>query len=183
MECNATFIDRSRRRAGATLVELMIALGITGVVGFMLAKLTFYTGRSFAALANYAELDRYSRNALDQVTKKIRMADSVIDYATNRLVLSYQGTNTLTYAYSSVNRTLTETINTTSLVLLKGCDALYFAVFQRNAQSGTYDQFPATLTNSAVKLVQVSWTCSRTVLGINVNTESVQSAKVVIRNQ
>jgi hypothetical protein len=114
---------------------------------------------------------------------KIRQADELKSYATNRLVFSYQRTNDLVYAYSPSTRQLTETLGGDTKVLLSGCDVLTFSIFQRNTAAGTYNQFPATLTNNAVKLVQLNWTCSRTVLGAQINTESVQSAKIVIRNQ
>jgi hypothetical protein len=39
------------------------------------------------------------------------------------------------------------------------------------------------MVTDAAKLVQVTWVCSRSILGKKVNTESVQSAKVVIRKQ
>jgi hypothetical protein len=164
-------------------MEVLIGMGIGAVVLAGLAQLTFYTGRSFAALMNYIELDRYSRNALDQMVYKIRQADELKSYATNRLVFSYERTNDLIYAYSPSTRQLTETLRGETKVLLSGCDVLTFSIFQRNTAAGTYDQFPATLTNNAVKLVQLNWTCSRTVLGAQINTESVQSAKIVIRNQ
>jgi hypothetical protein len=77
---------------------------------------------------------------------------------------------------------MTDTNNTTT-VLLKDCDFLDFQVFQRNSVNGTYDQYPATLDDTAVKLVQVSWVCSRRLIGNLLNTESVQSAKIVIRKQ
>jgi hypothetical protein len=186
MECNVTSTKR-RRAAAFTLVELLVALGLSSIVLLALSQLTFFTARSFAALYNYIELDKYSRNALDQMVYKIRQADSLTTYATNRLVFSYNTTNTLTYQYAADSKQLFETITTpsggiTRKTLLKGCDALSFTIFQRNSVSGTYDQFPATLTNNAAKLVQLSWTCSRTLLGSRVNTESVQSAKIVIRN-
>jgi prepilin-type N-terminal cleavage/methylation domain-containing protein len=182
MECNVTSTKR-RSAAAFTLVEMLIALAVGGVLMAALAQLTFYTGRSFAALLNYTELDKYSRNALDQMVYKIRQADELISYTTNRLVFSYQKTNQLIYNYSAVDQTLTETLQGQTETILKGCELLTFSMFQRNTAAGTYDQFPATLTNSAAKLVQLSWTCSRTVLGARVNTESVQSAKIVIRNQ
>jgi hypothetical protein len=37
-------------------------------------------------------------------------------------------------------------------------------------------------TPSQVKLISVSWRCSRTILGAKVNTESVQTAQICIRN-
>jgi prepilin-type N-terminal cleavage/methylation domain-containing protein len=182
MECNTTS-TRRRARQAFTLVELLVATAVGGVVLLVLAQITFYTGRSFAALMNYTELDRYSRNALDQMVTKIRQADGLKTYTTNRMVFSYMTTNELVYQYSPTAKTLTETLSGRTKTLLEGCDVLTFAIYQRNTAAGTYDQFPATITNSAVKLVQLSWTCSRKVLGARVNTESVQSAKIVIRNQ
>jgi Tfp pilus assembly protein PilW len=183
MECNVTSFKSRRRQAGLGLVEFLVGLGVGSLVIIGLSQLTFFTGRSFAALANYADLDQYSRNALDQMIYKIRQADELKEFNTNKLVLSYMGTNTLTYFYSPSAKTLTETIDDKSKVLLKGCDVLTFSIFQRNTAAGTYDQFPATLTNSAAKLVQITWTCSRNILAARFNTESVQSAKIVIRNQ
>jgi hypothetical protein len=166
-----------------TLTEFLIVVGVGGIVLAALAQLTYFTGRSFAALMNYTELDKYSRNALDQMVYKIRQANELKEYSSNRLVFVYNATNTLTYEYSPSYKTLTETVEGRRKTLLKECDLLTFSIFQRNTAAGTYDQFPATMTNNAVKLVQLSWTCSRTVLGARINTESVQSAKIVIRNQ
>jgi Tfp pilus assembly protein PilW len=181
MECNVT--STKRARLGVTTVELMIGIAVGGILMAALGQLTLFTGRSVAALANYTDLDKYSRNALDQMTSKIRQADELVSFETNKLVFSYAGTNTLTYTYSAANRTLTERIGTTERTLLKGCTMLEFSIFQRNTAAGTYDQFPATMTDSAAKLIQVSWVCSRDILNTQFNTESVQSAKIVIRNQ
>lgn len=164
-------------------MEYLVAMAIGGIIMTALTQLVFFTGRSFAALANYTELDRHSRNTLDQMVYKIRQADQMTDFSTNRMVFGYMTTNTLTYEYSPTAKILTEQIgNGPSKILLRGCDVLTFSIFQRNTAAGTYDQFPATMTNNAVKLVQLSWTCSRTVLGARINSESVQSAKIVIRN-
>ena len=181
MECNITS-TRHRKARAFTLMEILVAGGVGALLMIILAQVTFFTGRSFAALMNYTELDRFSRNALDQMVYKIRQCDNLKSYSSNKLVFSYQTTNDLVYTYSPTAKTLTETVGTKTKTLLTGCDELSFAIYQRNTAAGTYDQFPATITNSAVKLVQLTWTCSRKVLGAQVNTESVQSAKIVIRN-
>jgi Tfp pilus assembly protein PilW len=181
MECSVTSTKR-RRGAAFTLMEFLVGMTLGGMVLATLANLTFYTGRSFAALYNYIELDKYSRNALDQMVYKIRQADQMTVFSANRMSFSYNGTNELTYRYLPDSKTLTETLAGRTKTLLTGCDMLNFTIYQRNTASGTYDQFPATLTNNAVKLIQLSWTCSRSVLGARINTESVQSAKIVIRN-
>jgi len=164
-------------------VELLVTTAISGLLLVALLQVVFHTGRSFAAWANYLELDRNSRNALDQMVYKIRQADELKSFSSNRLVFSYFKTNDLVYEYSPADRTLTETVAGETKTLLTGCDLLKFAMFQRNTAAGTYDQFPATQTNNTAKLVQLSWTCSRSVLGARINSESVQSAKIVIRNQ
>jgi hypothetical protein len=67
-------------------------------------------------------------------------------------------------------------------VLLTECDNLSFAIFQRNPINGTYNQYP-TASPATTKLINVTWTCSRKILGNTMNTENVQTAKVVIRKQ
>jgi hypothetical protein len=61
-------------------------------------------------------------------------------------------------------------------------DYLTFQIYQRNTVANTYDQFP-TGSVGLCKLISVSWICSRTILGSKMNTESVQTAKIVIRKQ
>jgi prepilin-type N-terminal cleavage/methylation domain-containing protein len=182
MECNVTSTKFKRSGAAFTLVEMLVGMALAGIILLGITQLVFYTGRSFAALANYTELDRYSRNALDQMVYKIRQADAMTSFASNRMVFSYNTTNQLIYNFSPTAKTLTETVEGRTKILLTGCDQLTFSIYQRNTEAGSYDQFPATLTNNAVKLVQLSWVCSRRVLGARINTESVQSAKIVIRN-
>jgi prepilin-type N-terminal cleavage/methylation domain-containing protein len=184
MECKNISTEPARRASRAfTLVEMLVALGITSVVMVVLAQLTYFTGRSFAGLMNYTELDKYSRNALDQMIFKIRQSDHLKSFTTNRMVFSYNTTNDLVYEYFPDSKLLIETLAGRRKTLLKECDELRFSIFQRNTVAGSYDQFPATMTNSTAKLVQLNWTCSRRILGARVNTESVQSAKIVIRNQ
>jgi hypothetical protein len=74
---------------------------------------------------------------------------------------------------------------TQGLLRIEGATILapsVLAIYQRNSISNTYDQFPAADTNTC-KLVQLSWICRRPIIGSTQNTESVQSAKIVIRKQ
>lgn len=183
MECNATSLTKRRRTSGVTLIEVLIGMGISGMLLSALAAFIFFSGKSFAAIFNYADLDRQSRNALDEMIYKVRQADELVSFQPHEVVFSVYGTNELRYKYSSEEKTLLETFQGLEKVLLTECDDFAFSMFQRNSEEGTYDQFPATLTNNVAKLIQVNWTCSRKILGARVNTESVQSAKVVLRNQ
>jgi len=171
-----------------TLVEILVATAIAGVVLIVVSALTFYSARSFAALTNYVDLDQRSRNALDRMISEIRQVDFLKTYASTRL--EFEGTNpnnskyTLVYVYDPAAKTLTKTMGGVSTTLLTECQALQFTIFKRNPVAGTHNLVAADASRpDLVKAIQLSWTCSRDILGKKANTESVQSARVVVRKQ
>jgi len=161
---------------------MMVAAAIGSIVLTAVAMLVFFSARSYAALANYIDLDQYSRKTLDRLSMEIRQADSLASYSTNQLIFVNGGFTNLSYTFDPVARTLTRTNGTEVEVMLKECDTLTFTIYGRYTQSNSFDQFPVTNAANA-KMVKLNWTCTRTVLGRKVNTESVQSAKIVIRKQ
>src|SRR6185436_3239500 len=98
------FVHGRRRIAALTLIEMMFAVAISSLLIATIMALSGYTARSFAAISNYVTLDRGSRHALDRLTKMIREADGVLDYATNRIRLSYHGAP-LIYSYHDDDKT------------------------------------------------------------------------------
>jgi hypothetical protein len=172
-----------------TLVEVMVATVLGGLVIAAVMALTFFSARSFAALTNYVDLDNFSRNALDTMSREIRQADRLVSGDDHNLV--FQHTNptngtafTVSYLYDPDTKQLVRRQQgvTEQKLLLQECDFLRFSLYQRNPIGWSYDQYP-TANPDTCKLVQLSWICSRNILGKKANTESVQSAKVVIRKQ
>jgi hypothetical protein len=180
----STKAAKRRKKAGLTLVEFLVALGIGGLVLAGLAGLMFYTGRSFAALANYVDLDAYSRNALDTMSREIRQTRRLVAGTSTRLEFEDFDGAPLIYEYVADTRTLNRTRNGVAdpQPLLRECNFLQFSMFQRNPINGQYNQY-ATANASQCKLVQLRWICSRDLIQSRRNTESVQSAKIVIRKQ
>jgi len=179
-----------------------VAIGISGIIFIAVGMMIFFSGRSYAALANYVDLDNKSRQALDVMTREIRQMDGVVtngtvtlssgQVVTNQLVLSGKETNgiayTTTYTYSpgSANKTLTRVkvggLNPGTTTLLTGCTYLNFRMFNRVPQNAILDGFAAA-DFATCKVVQIDWVCSRKIFNQSDNTESVQSAKVVIRKK
>jgi len=183
MDCKITSFSNKKRAFAFTMIELLVAMSIGVLVLAALSVLSIYTMRSFTALSNYMELDKNSRNTLDHMTQIIREADGVLSFDNHNLKLSFHAMP-LSFTYSPDIKQLTMTdTNGNQKIFLKNCDFLDFQIFQRNSMGGTYDQYPATVDESAAKLVQISWICSKALIGNLVNSESVQSAKVVIRKQ
>jgi len=204
MDCKNTSIE-NRRRAGRafTLLELLVWMGIGSFVLLALLLTSAFAGRSFFALANYAELETKSRTALDQLSRDIRQMEYLTNFGTTAISSPHTASSTVTnsialapspgavsntwirYTFNPFTKTLTRSSNNTHRVLLEGCDYLNFGLFQRNQISGQFVPIPTT-TPAEVKLIEVQWVCSRTMLaevGVRTNSESVQSAKFVIRRQ
>jgi hypothetical protein len=162
----------------------MVALAIGSILSTGVAALIFYSNHSLAAMANYVDLDHRSRIALDTMSRSIRQARQLLSYDTTSLTFEDWDGGTLVFSYDPASKTLNRTKNgvSHSQPLLEECDYLQFSIYQRNPIGGTYEQF-ATATAATCKLVQLHWICSRKILGAKVNTESVQSAKIVIRKQ
>jgi ligand-binding sensor domain-containing protein len=165
----------------------MVGSALASVLLMALGALTMFGARSFGAMANYVDLDQYSRNALDRMSKEIRQCNCLLASDDNYLWFQDSDGLNLLYYYIPSTRILYRFKDNghgwqmDSKPLLTQCDFLQFSIFQRNPIMGTYNQYP-TASADTCKLVQLSWVCSRTLIG-NKNTESVQSAKVVIRKK
>jgi len=159
----------------------MIGMGIAGTILTVILALVLYSGRNFASLANYANLQATSLHAIDQMSADIRQTDELTAFTTNSMTFDFGANGTLVYAYSPSARTLTRTLAGTSKVLLTECDTMTFSIFQRNPVAGTWDQYAIGDTNET-KVIQVKWKCSRAIFGQKVNTEEEQTSKIVIRS-
>jgi Tfp pilus assembly protein PilW len=168
------------RIAGMTLVETLVAAGITSLLFMVVGSATVFFRYSMVAMANYNDLQTQSRSALDRMTREIRQSSGVGAFSTNSFSLVNADGSTIQYAYSPNSRTLTRTQAGQNEVVLQECGSLTFSNFQRNVMPGTYTQYAAGTNTS--KMIQLNWVCSRAVMGSKINTECVQSAKVVIRD-
>lgn len=178
-------ISRTLRRSGQygfTLMEFMVTTAIATVLFLVIGTVTAFSGRSLVALANYSDLVAQSRQTLNLVTKEIRQAKDVLSCAAGDLTLLDADNQPLRYYFDANSGTFSRSKSGTNQVLLQDCKYLNFLVFQRNTIPGTYTQYPASGTNTS-KLIELNWKCSRSILGIQINSEDVQSAMVVIRKK
>lgn len=177
---NSSAARLKRSRQGLSLVEFMVAMAIASIIFLAVSSLSLFSARSFVAMGNYADLDRASQNALDLMSREIRQTKALTAFQSNSLTFLDSDDKPLTYIYSPATGSLTRQKSGVSTVLLQQCDFLKFSMSQRNPSNGF--AFYPTTDVSVAKLIDVSWRCSRKILGAKVNTESVQTAKIVIRN-
>lgn len=172
-----------KSETGFTLVELMLSLGL-GSLGMGCALAGFLVvSKSLASTGNYVDLNRSSMIALEEMTRDIRQASSLTNFATNQLVFIGADSNTLTFTWSPDTRILTKSTGGETKTLLKNCDFLNFDIFQRNPKLDNTFGFVSASNNPAIcKLVSVTWRCSRPIMQESLNTESIQTAKITMRN-
>jgi hypothetical protein len=175
--------------AAFTLIEMMVAvvLGIVLILGVMILYID--GNQCFVARANYQNLDKTSCNALDILTREIRGASALMSYQSNSLLFtnsvlgrsdqinfdSTAGTLTLTTKQSGV---------TTVTTNLTGCNSWTYSLYDGVATNSLTDlRFYKTTDPASTKVVMMNWKCSRSYLGTKLETESVQTAQIVLRNK
>jgi Tfp pilus assembly protein PilW len=165
---------------GMTLVELMVGLSLgTAVLGSMLPTGVTVTN-SMVAIGNYCDLNRASCHTLDTMSRDLRNTAIVTAISDRSITVSNVLTSdVISYSWDGSNQ-VTRAFNNTKTVMLTQCDYLKFSNFQRNPTNNF--QFLPASSPTTTKLVSVSWRCSRQILGAKVNTESVQTAQICIRN-
>jgi prepilin-type N-terminal cleavage/methylation domain-containing protein len=172
-----------RNRAAFTLVEMIVATGVGAILFAGVMGMFWFANRSFASLTNYLDLDQKTQATLDKMSREIRQVNMLTDFSPTNLTFQNYDGSTLQYVYNPNAQTLTRIhagISTTTL--LTGCDSLQFSIFQRAPSSNDFQPYPTTVI-ADTKVIQLTWNCYRTILGGKVNTESMQSAKVVIRKK
>jgi len=164
-----------------TLVEVMVATGLAGIVATVIAMLSYFTSRSFVAATNYTDMALLSRMALDNMSRTIRQSRQVTAYSSNSITLLDASGNSVQYILNPTTQKLLAVSGGVTNTYLSGCNSLEFWIYQRTPKSNNFVCYdPAYVTNA--KLVQVTWSCSRQILGSNVNNEVVESASICLRN-
>ena len=173
-------------RGGHTLAEMMVAVGVFSITALALISVYLFALKSFAAMGNYATLGQNNRQAMDLLTSEIRQAKQVTAYSTNSITIVNGDSVTVSYIFQPDTKRLVRTASDgPDRVLLNDCNLINFSLFQRNPVGGSYDIYPAATGNwqQTVKVVQLSWKTSRTMFNAMVNSEDVQTARIVIRKQ
>jgi type II secretory pathway pseudopilin PulG len=180
-----------KTRRAWTLVETMVSVGIFSISGLVLMGLYLFCVKGMASMYNYSLLDQYNRQAMDQLTREIRQAKKVMGYTTNSITIQASnpdgtaGAN-VTYSFNSMSgKLLRSSSDGTSQVLLNNCSLLSFSLFSRVPLGGSYECYPVATNNwqQTVKVLQLTWKTSIQLPSGPINSENIQTARVVIRKQ
>jgi prepilin-type N-terminal cleavage/methylation domain-containing protein len=175
------FIKMKKSSRGFSLLETMISTALFGVALAAVMAVYLYSTRSFAMLANYAQLDQDNRLALDKITRELRGAQTIVSNNANSITLEFPNSPNITYLFDASSRQLERVqAGLGRTVLLTNCDLLSFSVGQRNVTNGTFDNYPAP-SGMPVKEIQFSWKTRVPNGVVDSTSESIQTAKIIVR--
>lgn len=176
-------------KTGFTMIEMLVAMAVGLTLIAAVVSLTIFTSRTFRITGNYADMDSKSRNTIDMLSREIRNSSALIAVVTaNPVSLTFtnasSGTTTkITYDATARTLAMKKTGQATRICLTE-CDQWNYSLYNRVPNITNNDVFFYSTTNlNQVKLVNLSWTCSRKVLGSKLNTETVLTAQIVLRNK
>jgi prepilin-type N-terminal cleavage/methylation domain-containing protein len=181
--------------AGFSLVEMLVAVAAGSLLLGAVVSLGIFTSRSFYMMGNYTNLDAESRNAVDIMGREIRNSSRLTSYGNGnpaflQLTNASAGTSDIITYNSNLRTLVLYTVNNSSSTivlnktLLTNCDLFNFSIYNRVPNiTSTNVTFYAATNASDCKVINFSWKCSRTIFGTKLNTESVQTAQINLRNK
>ena len=182
---------RSQRAGGFSLVELMVAAGISGFILAGVLATNLHLAKSGARLANYNEMGGQARRALEQFGNEARLASDLVLNGTGDITLSIPDVNgvvsQVTYAWTVDTLTFfrvsgaSSTATTGRRVLVRGIPAPSGGgtgvLFERLDRTGA-----ACITDAATKFLRVSFTLSRAT-AVTASSSQTATAMFVLRNK
>src|SRR5436190_19152572 len=119
--------DKRISEQAFTFVEVMMASGVGIMALLVIMLLSLYSSRSFAAIANYVDMDERSQLALDKMSREIRQAHRLIDYTPTSITIEDKNSKPATFRYDGEARDLVRSYNGVTTTNLTECDSLKFS--------------------------------------------------------
>lgn len=174
---------RLQHRTAFTLIEVMVAMGLSTMVALAIGLLAFFASRSFVAMEYYTDMAQKSRLALDKMSMEIRQTRRISAYVTNSVTFENLDGSSLNYTFDIPNRRLLRISGGRTNTYLTNCDWGSFWIYLHTVKSNSFDCYTTTNNVSDNRLVEVVWRCSRQILGVTNVSEDVESAKIALRNR
>jgi prepilin-type N-terminal cleavage/methylation domain-containing protein len=170
---------RRDRRAGFSLVELVVATSIAAIVLTAILSAYLFVGRNLARLVNTQEQEVKSRRTLRLFTSDVSAAIRLNSATSTGFALTKplaSGNATVSYTYATGNGTLTRTEGTSTQALLTGITAFSLEYYNESGSQTTSAQ--------SVKSVELSFTTAAGNASIGtLASYTTVSPRVVLRNK
>ena len=174
-----------RSRRGFTLVEVMISASLAAFLLTSVITTFLFMGRSGANLQNYSDMESQARRSLEIFAEDVRQASAITWTSATDITLTVNAT-AIRYSYDSTARIFYRRTGTTTTALITGITDGSFVFKAYNVAGaelalGTAAQL--TTATSSTKQLQISLEAQRTSTTVVAATNTVLSARFILRNK
>ncbi len=181
---------KTNSRRGVTLVELMIAMAISGLVLAGVMSTYLFIARSSVRVSNYTTMEREATLSLERLGREVRMAEALVSSGSPldsvKLTIpnnSGTGSHEVTYTYSATAGTLTRIEGSEKTVLIRNIQAGSFSFKRFDKLQNSLDLPGTVLPDYSTKQLQVTLTIAPDTKGlVAATTKRVISSRFVLRN-
>ncbi len=172
------------RRAGFTLVELMIGAALSSFILAGVLSTFLFIGRSGANVQNYNDMEAQARKALEYFAEDTRQASAVTWGSDNTSLTLTVNSLPVVYAYSTSAKTFSRQDATSTKILVSGITSFAFSAYKINTDAiPLATSSDLTAANGTTKQLQISLEASRTSTTVVAATNTVLSARFILRNK
>lgn len=181
---NGPVAPKPTGEGGFTLVELMIGSSLGAFILAAVLSTFLFMGRSGANMQNYNDMEAQARKALEYFAEDTRQASGVTWGAdSNSLTLAVNGTSVV-YLYDPSARTFYRRDSSGTKALVTGITIFAFSAYNiTGASLPLATTANLTAANGTTKQLQISLEASRTNTTVVAATNTVLSARFVLRNK
>lgn len=163
----------------------MIGATLSSFILLAVLSTFLFLGRSGVNVQNYADMESQARRALETFAEDVRQASAITWTSSTNITLRVNSTD-ITYAYDSTSRIFTRQVGTSTRTLITGITAGTFAFRSFNVAGTELPLATAanlTAATSSTKQLQISLECARSNVTAVAVTNTVLSARFILRNK
>ncbi len=169
-----------------SLVEVMIGATLAAFVLAGVISTFLFLGRSGANISNYSEMESEARTGLEYFAQDTRQASDLTWNSATSVTLRVNGTD-ITYSYSSANETFSRTMGSSTTDLVDGVSQFTFSGYMITGASVDLSDLTTAAKRDAAsdvtKQLQVYLKASRSSVTVTTATNTVLSARYILRNK
>jgi prepilin-type N-terminal cleavage/methylation domain-containing protein len=183
-----SLIRNRQGRAGSrgfSLLEVLIAAALGGVVLLGVLSTFLFLGRSGANIRNYSDMESQARKGLELFAEDVRQASAIVWTSNVHITLTVNAAN-VAYVYNSGAGTFSRVDASSNRVLVSGITPGTFTFRSFNVVGADLPLTTAAelaAAGSSTKQLQISLEASRTNQTVVSATNTVLSARYILRNK
>jgi len=166
--------------AGFTLVEVMVGASLATFILAGVMSTFLFLGRTGANVANYTEMESQARRGLEMFAEDVRQAGSITWNSANSVTLVVNSVPVV-YEFDSTVSSFIRRDPGNSRTLLSGITTFQFKGY--NINGAEVDLTDLTAAGKITKQLQISLRASRTTRTVTSATNTVLSARFILRNK